>query len=80
MSESLNMTVRGVAVRLGCTLTHVYNLLRAERLEGVFKLDGQWRVPETAIQRYEAESRRKTGRSSAALDSKSQCEKEQIAA
>jgi excisionase family DNA binding protein len=80
MSETVNMTVRGVAVRLGCTLTHVYNLVRAERLTGAFKQDGKWKVPETAILAYEARSRRGTKVSSVAVDSNRQCGEARIAA
>jgi excisionase family DNA binding protein len=52
MSELANMTVTGAAVRLGCTLTHVYNLLRTQRLPGAFKHDGVWKVPESAVLAY----------------------------
>jgi excisionase family DNA binding protein len=47
-----NVTVREVAVKLGVTLTHVYNLVRAQRLPGAFKADGEWRVPPTALDAY----------------------------
>jgi excisionase family DNA binding protein len=47
-----NLAVREVAVRLGVTLTHVYNLVRAERLPGAFKAEGEWRVPLTALDAY----------------------------
>ena len=47
-----NLAVREVAVRLGVTLTHVYNLVRAQRLPGAFKADGEWRVPPNALDAY----------------------------
>ena len=47
-----NMTIREVAVRLGVTFTHVYNMVRAERLPGAFKADGEWRVPAAALEAY----------------------------
>jgi excisionase family DNA binding protein len=47
-----NMTVREVAVKLGVTFTHVYNLVRAERLPGAFKADGEWKVPQAALNAY----------------------------
>ena len=47
-----NMAIKEVAIRLGVTLTHVYNLVRADRLPGAFKEDGVWQVPETAVAAY----------------------------
>ena len=47
-----NITVREAAVELGCTLTHVYNLVRAERLPGSYKKDGEWQVSQTALKAY----------------------------
>jgi excisionase family DNA binding protein len=47
-----NMTIREVAIKLGVTFTHVYNMVRAERLPGAFKEDGVWRVPAAALDTY----------------------------
>jgi excisionase family DNA binding protein len=47
-----NVTVREAAVRLGVTLTHVYNMVRAERLPGAFKTDGVWQVPQATVNAY----------------------------
>jgi hypothetical protein len=47
-----NMAVREVAIRLGTTLAHVYNTVRADRLPGAFKKDGVWQVPEAAVDAY----------------------------
>jgi predicted site-specific integrase-resolvase len=54
-----NMTVREFAVKVGVTFTHAYNLIRAERLPGAFKEDGEWRLPLTAVQEYETKRRRR---------------------
>ena len=68
-----NLSVREVAVRLGVTLTHVYNLVRAERLPGAFKADGKWRVPPAGLDVY---LKRRQGR----ISSASQNDQAQIAA
>ncbi|HEY2117718.1 MAG TPA: hypothetical protein VGH37_00920 [Candidatus Acidoferrum sp.] len=52
MPEESNLSVRTAAIRMGCTLTHVYNLVRTQRLAGAFKRDGQWLVPECGIAAY----------------------------
>jgi excisionase family DNA binding protein len=59
MHMAVNVTVREVAVKLGVTLTYVYNLVRAERLPGAFKEDGEWKVPLTAVKEYETKRRRR---------------------
>jgi excisionase family DNA binding protein len=51
MSEA-NLAVKEVAVSLGVTLTHVYNMVRAQRLPGAFKADGEWQVPQGALNDY----------------------------
>jgi excisionase family DNA binding protein len=63
MVETETVTVREVAVRAGCTLTYVYNLVRAERLPGAHKQDGTWRVPKVALDAY---LKRRGGRASRA--------------
>ncbi len=50
--KGLDMTVVEVAVRYGWTLAHVYNLVRAGRLPGAFKEDGEWKVPQGALKAY----------------------------
>ena len=52
MREEANLSVRAAAIRMGYTLTHVYNLVRTQRLTGAFKRDGQWLVPESGIAAY----------------------------
>ena len=47
-----NVTVRELAVRLGVTMTYAYNLVRAERLPGAFKTDGEWKVPAASLVAY----------------------------
>jgi excisionase family DNA binding protein len=47
-----NLAVREVAVKLGVTLAHIYNTVRAERLPGAFRTDGVWQVPEAAVNAY----------------------------
>jgi len=47
-----NVTVRELAIRLRVTMTYAYNLVRAERLPGAFKADGEWRVPAAALEAY----------------------------
>jgi len=51
MSEA-NLAVKEVAISLGVTLTHVYNMVRAQRLPGAFKADGEWQVPQGALNDY----------------------------
>jgi len=51
MTEA-NLAVREVAVKLGVTLAHIYNMVRAERLPGSFKTDGVWQVPQAAVNAY----------------------------
>jgi excisionase family DNA binding protein len=68
MSNARNVTVREAAVRLGCTLTHIYNLVRAERLPGSFKQDGKWNVPLSELEAHQV--RRKSRRSNIQLASK----------
>jgi len=46
------LAVRDVAVKLGVTLAHIYNMVRAERLPGAYKLDGVWQVPQAAVDAY----------------------------
>ena len=53
MSKITSITVREAAVRLSCTLTHVYNLVRAERLTGAYKEDGEWKIPLTSLKGHE---------------------------
>jgi len=53
------LTVRGTAISLGVTLTHVYNLVRAERLPGAVKVDGEWKVPQAALNTYLERRRRR---------------------
>jgi helix-turn-helix protein len=50
--KGLNMTVVQVAVKRGWTLAHVYNLVRAGRLPGAFKENGEWKVPQAALNDY----------------------------
>jgi hypothetical protein len=59
------MKVREVAVQAGTTLTHIYNMIRAERLPGAFKADGEWNVPEATVESYL--ERRRTGRGKSTL-------------
>ena len=54
-----NVTVRELAVRLGVTMTYAYNLVRAERLAGAFKADGEWRVPSASLEAYQERRRRR---------------------
>ena len=56
-----NVTVREIAVGLGVTLTHVYAMLRAQRLPGAFKQDGEWRVPQGALNAYQKRRQRRLG-------------------
>ncbi len=58
-----NVTVKEVAVRLGVTMTHAYNLVRAERLPGAFKEDGEWRVPQAALNAYVKRRQQRIGSS-----------------
>lgn len=52
MPEEANLSVRAAAIRMGYTLTHVYNQVRTQRLSGAFKRDGQWLVPANGIAAY----------------------------
>jgi len=56
-----NMTVREVAVRLGWSFAHCYNLVRSGRLPGAFKADGEWKVPEAALNVYLERRNRRAG-------------------
>jgi hypothetical protein len=53
------LKVREIAVEAGVTLVHVYNLVRAQRLPGAFKADGEWIVPEATAQAYLARRRKR---------------------
>jgi hypothetical protein len=52
MPKDSNMSVRDTAIRMGCTICHIYNLVRTRRLAGAFKRDGEWLVPESSIVAY----------------------------
>ena len=47
-----NMTVREAAIKTRMTFCHLYNLVRAERLPGAFKSDGEWQIPDAALNAY----------------------------
>jgi hypothetical protein len=47
-----NMTVREAAIKTRMTFSHLYNLVRGERLPGAFKSDGEWQIPEAALNAY----------------------------
>lgn len=57
------MKVRDIATQAGITLTHVYNMIRAERLPGAFKADGEWHVPEATVESYLERRRKGRGKS-----------------
>ena len=47
-----NMTVREVAVQVGWSFAHCYNLVRSGRLPGAVKADGAWVIPQAALCTY----------------------------
>jgi hypothetical protein len=47
-----NVTAKEFVVTAGITWTHFYNLVRAERLPGAFKENGEWKVPQVALNAY----------------------------
>lgn len=53
------LTVRQMAVRLGCSIAYVYSMVRAERVSGAYMEDGEWRVPLGSIKEYEATRKRR---------------------
>lgn len=46
------LTIREVAIRMGATFTYVYSLARADRFHGAYKRDGQWYIPQAAVDEY----------------------------
>jgi len=44
--------VRDAAIRRGCTMANVYLQVRAGRLSGARKVDGQWQIPIEALDRW----------------------------
>ena len=59
--KGLNLKVVQVAVKRGWTLAHVYNLVRAGRLPGAFKENGEWKVPQAALSAYVKRRQQKIG-------------------
>jgi hypothetical protein len=59
--KGLNLKVVQVAVKRGWTLAHVYNLVRAGRLPGAFKENGEWKVPQAALNEYVRKRQRRMG-------------------
>lgn len=49
MTHEVTLTTVEAALRLKIRLDQTYRLLRAGDLEGAIRVDGQWRIPESAI-------------------------------
>jgi excisionase family DNA binding protein len=49
MNQKPRLTVRQAAVRLGCTLKNIYDLLYARRFAGAVKVGRTWRIPAGAV-------------------------------
>lgn len=47
-----NVTAKEFVLMAGISWTHFYNLVRAEKLPGAFKEDGEWKVPQAALTAY----------------------------
>ena len=47
-------TVYEAAREAGCTSQWIRTLLAEQRLEGAYKLEGQWRIPATALEPLKA--------------------------
>jgi len=45
-----DVTVREAAIKLGCTLKFVYDLLYAGRLAGAAKVGRTWRIPVSTVE------------------------------
>lgn len=45
-----SLSVREAAVRMGCTLKYVFDLLYSERLPGAKKVGGRWQIPAEAVE------------------------------
>ena len=58
-----NVTAKEFVVTAGITWTHFYNLVRAERLPGAFKEDGEWKVPQSALDAYVKRRQQRKGSS-----------------
>jgi hypothetical protein len=58
-----NVTAKVFVVTAGITWTHFYNLVRAERLPGAFKENGEWKVPQAALNEYLKGRQRRMGSS-----------------
>lgn len=50
-AESETLSVRDVAIALGCTLKWVYDLIYTGRLAAI-KVDGVWKVSRSAVEVY----------------------------
>jgi predicted site-specific integrase-resolvase len=57
------LKVREIAVEAGVTVVHVYNLVRAQRLPGSHKVNGEWVIPEETAQSYLERRRKGRGKS-----------------
>jgi hypothetical protein len=60
-----NVAAKEFVVTAGISWTHFYNLVRAERLPGAFKEDGEWKVPLVALTAYVKRRQQRIGSSTA---------------
>lgn len=51
MATSKTVSPREAAIRLGCTLKWIYDMLYAEKLPAT-KIEGRWAIPVSAIAQY----------------------------
>ena len=50
MQKRETLTVRQTAIRLGCTLKYIFDLLYAGKLAGARKRERQWQIPVSAVE------------------------------
>ena len=59
MTNENALTVREAAVHLRCTIPYIYSLLHAERVPGAYRVDGEWRLPKSAVMEHQDKQARR---------------------
>jgi excisionase family DNA binding protein len=50
--EHDTVSATDAAIALGCSLQHIYNTARVKKFPGAERVDGQWRIPRSAVLAY----------------------------
>jgi excisionase family DNA binding protein len=58
--EVATLTVRQAAVQFGYTIPYLYSLLHMERIQGAYRVDGEWRLPLAALKEHQTKRGRRT--------------------